>query len=227
LETRFALSAEARSEFSTQFPVLSAGRILVEANWTAPVGSRTPVSLTVTLIEPGGTIATSKRGTSILRLEHKASEQDLERFAGTNNAKWTLKILNDADTNRGEVSGTVRITVPATTRALENTQFTLLGSGNAQEIPFNVPAPGRIEIAVSWEADALARSAGQVALVVSLIHPGESKTYARRQGSSPINVEHQVTEQALDRGGRWVVRVQNDSQTKVNGRVNITYTPSL
>ncbi|MCA1600740.1 MAG: hypothetical protein LC776_03500 [Acidobacteria bacterium] len=38
----------------------------------------------------------------------------------------------------------------------------------------------------------------------------------RRQGTSPIKVEQQVTEQALDRGGRWVVRVQNDSQTKVS-----------
>src|SRR6266446_6770754 len=130
LVTRFALSADARSEFTTQFPVLSAGRILVEANWTSSAGSRTSPSLTVILIQPGGTIATSKNGTSILRIEHRVNEQEVERSAGTNNAKWTVKILNDADTNRSEVSGTLRITIPATTRALEDTQFTLLGSGN-------------------------------------------------------------------------------------------------
>jgi len=116
---------------------------------------------------------------------------------------------------------------PAARRALEDTQFTLLGSGNAQEIPFNVPAPGRIEVETSWEPDALSKPSAQVLLVVSLIHPGDSRTYARRQGTSPIKVEHQITEQVLDRGGRWVVRVQNDSQTKVSGRVRIVYTPSL
>jgi hypothetical protein len=227
LEMRFALSSDARSEFNKQFPVLSAGRILVEANWNSTTAGRVPVSLTLILIQPDGTIATSKSGTSILRLEHRASEQDLEKLAGNKEPKWTLKVLNDADANRSEVSGTLRMTVPAASRALEDTQFTLLGSGNAQEIPFNVPAPGRIEVDTSWEPDALSGPSAQVSLVVSLIHPGESRTYARRQGGSPIKVEHQVTEQALDRGGRWVVRVQNDTQTKVSGRVKVFYTPSL
>ncbi len=226
LETHFALSADARSEFSTRFPVLSEGRILIEANWTSPAIRKSPGSLTLVLIQPDGTTVITKSGTSILRLEHRANEQDIERFANSNEAKWTVKILNDADTNRSEVSGTLRITIPAPTRALEDTQFTLLGSGNAQEIPFVVPAPGKIEVDVSWEPDVLSKSS-DVALVVSLIHPGESKTFARRQGSSPIRVEHQVTEQALDRGGRWIVRVQNDTQTKVGGIVKITYTPSL
>lgn len=225
LEMRFALSADAGSEFSKKFPVLSVGRILAEANWSTPNASRVP--LTLVLIQPDGTIATTKNGTSSLRLERRVSEQEVARFAGTSEPKWTVKILNDADSNRSEVSGTLRITVPAASRALEDTQFTLLGSGNAQEIPFNVPAPGRVHVDVTWESDVLSGPAAQVALVVSFIHPGESKTYARRQGPSPINVEHQITEQALDRGGRWVVRVQNDTQTKVIGRVKITYAPSL
>jgi len=223
---RFALSSDARSEFSKQFPVLSAGRILVEANWNSPTASRVS-TLTLILIQPDGTIATSKSGTNILRLEHRVNEQDVERFVGSIEPKWTVKILNDADGNRSEVSGTLRITIPVASRALEDTQFTLLGSGNAQEIPFNVSAPGRIEVNVSWEPDVLSKPSAQVSLVVSLIHPGESKTYARRQGPSAIEVEQQVSEQTLDRGGRWVVRVQNDSQTKVSGRVRVIYTPSL
>lgn len=227
LETRFALSSDARSEFSKQFPVLSAGRILVEANWNSPTSGRVPVSLNLILIQPDGTIATSRSGTSILRLEHRASEQDTEKFAQSDEGKWTVKILNDADAHRSEVSGTLRITIPVARRVLEDTQFTLLGLGNAQEIPFNVPAPGRIEVDTSWEPDALSGPSAPVPLVVSLIHPGESRTYARRQGTSPIKVEHQVTEQALDRGGTWIVRVQNDTQTKVIGRVKITYVPSL
>ena len=227
LEMRFALSADSRSEFSRQFPVLSAGRIVVEANWNSALNGKIPGPLTLVLIQPDGTIATSKKGTSVLRVEHRAPEEEITKSTGGREQKWTAKILNDASENVGEVSGTLRITVPATSRALEDTQFTLLGSGNAQEIPFNVPAPGRVQVDVNWTTDSLAGSPPPVVLIVSFIHPGESRTYARRQGPSPINVEHQVTEQALDRGGRWVVRVQNDSQTKVSGRIKITYTPSL
>jgi hypothetical protein len=226
LETHFALSADSRSEFSTRFPVLSEGRILIEAQWTSPNIAKSPATLTLLLIQPDGTTVSSRSGTSILRLEHLANEPEIDKFAKSNEPKWTVKIINDADKNRREVSGVLRITIPATSRTLEDTQFTLLGSGNAQEIPFIVPAPGKLEVDVSWEVDVLAKST-DVALVVSLIHPGESKTFARRQGVSPIRVEHQVTEQALDRGGRWIVRIQNDTQTKVAGRLKITYTPSL
>lgn len=225
LEMRFALSADSRSEFSRQFPVLSAGRIVVEANWSSTRDGKPSGPLKLVLIQPDGTIATSKTGTSVLRVEHRAAEDVIEKTLGGRDSKWTAKIFNES--NGSEVSGTLRITVPTTSRALEDTQFTLLGSGNAQEVPFNVPSPGRIQVDVSWTPDALSGSSSPVLLIVSFIHPGESRTYARRQGPSPINVEHQVTEQALDRGGRWVVRVQNDSQIKVNGRIKITYTPSL
>lgn len=227
LETRFSLSSDVRSEFSTKFPLLCEGRILIEAAWTASHATPGSASLTLVLIQPDGTEATRRTGTSILQLEHRASVQDIARYAKANQTKWIVKVLNDSDSNRREVSGTLRITVPAESRALEDTQFTLLGSGNAQEIPFSVPAPGRIEVDVNWEPDVLSAPSNQVALVVSLIHPGESRTYARRQGLSPIRMEQQVIEQALDRGGRWVVRVQNDTQTKVKGRLKITYTPSL
>jgi hypothetical protein len=227
LETRFALSADARSEFSKQFSVMSAGRIIVEASWSSATAGRAPSSLKMILVQPDGSVVSSQTGISILKLEHRTTAQDLERLGERNNQKWTVKILNDADSNRTDVAGTLRITVPTASRALEDTQFTLLGSGNAQEIPFTVPAPGRVQVDVSWEPDLLSKPSEQVALVVSFIHPGEAKTYARRQGSSPINVEHQVSEQALDRGSRWIVRVQNDSQTKVSGRVRIIYTPSL
>ena len=227
LESRFALSGDNRSEFSTSFPLLSAGRILVEANWNTLSANKTPISLTVALIEPDGSIAASKSGASALRIEYVANDQDFQRFGGSDDSKWTVKILNNADANRSEVSGVVRVTVPASSRALEDTQFTLLGLGNAQEIPFNVPAAGRIDVNVHWEISDLPSSRIPVTLVVSLVHPGESKTYARRQGPSPVTVEQQVTEQTLDRGRRWIIRVQNDTQTKVNGRIEITYTPSL
>jgi hypothetical protein len=107
---------------------------------------------------------TTKSGASVLRIEHRASGQDIERFRKTNGTKWTVKILNDVGATRSEVSGTLRVTIP-TTRALEDTQFMLLGSGNAQEIPFIVPAPGRVEVDVSWQADMLA-TVSNVTLIV-------------------------------------------------------------
>ena len=121
LEMRFALSADAKSEFSTRFPVLSAGRIVIEANWNAAAAGKASVPLTLVLIQPDGTVVTSKNGASILRLEHRASEQYLEKLAGSKEQKWTVKILNDANAGRSEVSGTLRITVPTASRALEDT----------------------------------------------------------------------------------------------------------
>jgi len=171
-------------------------------------------------------MAEEKRGGTPLTLEHLVNAGEPEsRRAGA--SEWTLKILNDVDPHRFEVSGTIRITVPTEYRVLEDTQFTLLGSGNAQEIPFNVPGPGRVEIEVSWQPELASAPAAHVPLIVSLIHPGEAKTYARRQAPSPLKFDQQITDDELDRGTRWIVRVQNSTQTKVKGRIKVTYNSSL
>ena len=227
LETRFALSSDSRSQFTTQFPLLSEGRITIEANWSKTGGGAAQIPLTLILFFPDGNEAAKTRGISTLRLEHRTSEQDIERLSKTG-SKWTVKLLNDVSPNRTEVSGTLRITVPLASRILEDTQFSLLGSGNAQEIPFNVLAAGRVTIEARWEPDTMTGSApAAVQLVVSLVHPGEARTYARRQGGSPITIDQQITEQSLDSGERWIVRVQNDAQTKVRGRMKIIFTPGL
>jgi hypothetical protein len=228
LETPFALSSDVRSEFSTRFRLPGADRVLVEAEWRPAAVTGMPVSLTLILMRPDGVVAASSRGMSVLRLEHRTNGQEFEGFTSRSEEKWTIKILNDADANRFEVSGTVRITVPTESRVLEDTQFTLLGSGNAQEITFTIPGPGRVEVEAIWQPEvASAASSAQTPLIVSFIHPGEARTYARRQGPSPIRFDHQVTDIALDRGARWIVRVQNDTQTRVKGRIKVTYTPSL
>lgn len=227
LETRFALSADSRSQFIKPFPLLSPGRVVIEATWNSNTAGAAQGSLTLILLRPDGTESARKAGLSPLRLEQFASGQDVDS-SSSRTANWKVKLLNDADRNKTEATGTLRITIPATSRTLEDTQFTLLGSGNAQEVAFNVLAPGRLSIAINWEPDPLSRgSAEMVPLVVSLIHPGESRTYARRQGTSPMTVEQQATEEALDHGERWIVRVQNDSQKKVKGTLRIIYTPSL
>lgn len=224
LETRFALSADRGSEFSTRFPVLSAGRIVIEANWRSQGGQA--VDLKLLLLQPDGTAISSNVGKSTITLEHRVLKSDIESISADRESRWTVKIINDGE-RRTEVTGTLRITVPVASRTLEDTQFTLLGSGNAQEIPFTVPAPGRIDVEVNWQSDGLDTPADAIALLTSLIHPGESRTYVRCQGDSPIRVQQQVTEVVLDRGSRWLIRIQNDSQTKVKGRLKVTYTPRI
>ena len=226
LETPFALSSDLRSEFSMRFPLHGEGRLLIEAEWRPLVTNGGSVALTIVVIRPDGIISEQKHGFSGLRLEHQAYAEVHQRY-GPGDSAWTVKVINDTDPNRLDVSGKIRITVPTANQILEDTQFTLLGSGNAQEIPFNVPGPGRVEIEVSWQPELASSQASQVPLIVSLIHPGEAKTYARRQGASPLKFDQQMTDDALDRGTRWIVRVQNSTQTKVKGRIKVAYNSSL
>ncbi len=228
IESRFALSADIRSEFSTRFNALSPGRILMEGTWTAAGPGSVSVALKLMLIRPDGTEAARKQGPAPLRLEYRVSEQEIDSFIARGRTFWTIKVINSADANRREVGGKLRVTVPTLSRKVLDTQFTLLGSSNAQEIPFLVPAPGKIVVGAEWAGDPLSASEQQgVSITVSLIHPGQARTYARRQGTSPLRIEHQVTDRELDKGTRWIVRVQNDNQVKIKGRVKVTYTPSL
>lgn len=224
LEVPFALSSDLKSEFSTRFPLQGVGRVQIDAEWKPLAKGLAPVALTLLVIQPDGSIAKQERGITSITLEVNAKKSI---GYGTGDSAWTVKIMNDADPNRIEVSGKIRITVPIASRVLEDTQFTLLGSGNAQEIPFDIPGPGRVEIEAIWQPEIALARAAQVPLIVSLIHPGEAKTYARRQAPSPLKLDQQITDDALDRGTRWIVRVQNSTQTKVKGRIKVTYNSSL
>ncbi len=232
VERVFALSADARSEFSLQFNVFSHGTIVIVGDWKATDHKLSPIALRLVLLRPDGSEAARKDGASPFRLECRAAEPEIDRFINSRRTIWTAKIINSADARRTELSGKLRITIPASPRNLIDTQFALLGAGNAQEIPFVVPAPGRIVIETDWAAEM--NSAGKeprlLPLTLSLIHTGQEKTYARRQGSSPLRAEHQVTELELDKGARWHVRVQNDHadrQAKVRGRLKVTLIPAL
>jgi hypothetical protein len=231
LESGFALSADARSEFTMRIPLLSPGRIVVEGSWKVNDANRDAVSLSLVLLRPDGSEAARKDGASPIKLEFHAAETEIDRFINSGKTGWTAKVTNSVDSRRKEIAGKLRITVPASPRTLIDTQFTLLGGGNAQEIPFSIPAPGRIVIEAYWTADIVSvEKPQQPIIMLSVVHPGQNKTYARRRGQSPLRAEHQVTEQELDKGLRWMARVQNDSgdrQAKVRGRLNVIFTPSL
>jgi len=224
LEAPFALSSDARSEFGASFQVFSAGRIVIEGAWNAQHSSAYP--LRITLIRPDGSEAAGREGHSPLRLEYAIAETEADKFNSESPAKWNAKIINSAATERAEVSGKLRLTIPTAARTLEDAQFTLLGSGNAQEIPVRIPAPGRVTVEAEWQNDSL--TANEAApLTVSLEHPGMDRIYARRAVKSPLRIEQQITAADIERGKRIVVRLQNDNTGRVKGRVKVTFAPAL
>ena len=221
LEFPFALSADARSEFSASFQVFSAGRIVIEGVWN--VGA---YPLHIALVRPDGSEAARREGRSELRLEYAIAEAEADKFNSDSPARWNVKITNSAAPERSEVSGKLRLTIPTTPRTLEDTQYTLLGHGNAQEIPIRIIAPGRVTVEAEWQNDSPAENEAAL-LTLSLEHPGTDRIYARRTAKSPLRIEQQITAADIERGKRIVVRLQNDNTARVRGRVKVTFTPAL
>ncbi|HKC88457.1 MAG TPA: hypothetical protein VKG02_20895, partial [Blastocatellia bacterium] len=221
IEFPFALSADARSEFSASFQVFSAGRIVIEGVWN--VGA---YPLYIALVRPDGSEAARREGHSALRLEYAIAEAEADKFNSDSPARWNVKITNSAAPERSEVSGKLRLTIPTTPRTLEDTQYTLLGHGNAQEIPIRIIAPGRVTVEAEWQNDSPAENEAAL-LTLSLEHPGTDRIYARRTAKSPLRIEQQITAADIERGKRVVVRLQNDNTARVRGRVKVTFTPAL
>jgi len=225
LEIPLALSADTRSEFATQIQLLSSGRLVVEILLNPnPAGHG---FLSASIIRPDRSEAARKEAAGAFRLEYHATEPEIDQLVSRGALSWTVKV-KQGSAPAGDVAGRLRITVPATPRQLVDTQFTLLGSGNAQEIPFVVPAPGKIQVTTSWETDATAAGTTQpVPLTLSLSHPGLAQTHARRQSRSPQRIEHQVREEELNAGSRWSSRIQNNSPVKVKGSIQVIFVPAL
>jgi hypothetical protein len=221
LEFPFALSSDARSEFSTGFQVFSAGRIVIEGVWNAGA-----YPLHIALVRPDGSEAARREGHSALRLEYAIAEAEADKFNSDSPARWNVKITNSAAPERREVSGKLRLTIPTTPRTLEDTQYTLLGHGNAQEIPIRIIAPGRVTVEAEWQNDSPAENEAAL-LTLSLEHPGTDRIYARRTAKSPLRIEQQITAADIERGKRIVVRLQNDNTARVRGRVKVTFAPAL
>ena len=221
IEFPFALSADARSEFSASFQVFSAGRIVIEGVWN--VGA---YPLHIALVRPDGSEAARREGHSALRLEYAIAEAEADKFNSDSPARWNVKITNSAAPERSEVSGKLRLTIPTTPRTLEDTQYTLLGHGNAQEIPIRIIAPGRVTVEAEWQNDSPAENEAAL-LTLSLEHPGTDRIYARRTAKSPLRIEQQVSAADIERGKRIVVRLQNDNTARVRGRVRVTFAPAL
>jgi len=224
IESPFALSSDARSEFSASFQVFSGGRIVIEGDWKAQQGDAYP--LHIALVRPDGSEAARREGHSPLRIEYAIAEAEVDKFNSDSPAKWNVKITNSAAPERREVSGKLRLTIPTAPRALEDTQFTLLGSGNAQEIPIRVIAQGRVTVEAEWQSDSQAANEAAT-LTLSLEHPGTNRIYARRTAKSPLRIDQQITASDIERGKRIVVRLQNDGAARVKGRVKVSFAPAL
>jgi hypothetical protein len=224
IESPFALSSDARSEFGSSFQVFSAGRIVVEGSWNVEQGGAYPLHIAV--VRPDGSEAARREGNSPPRLEYAIAETEADKFNSESPAKWNVKVINSVAPERHEVSGKLRLTIPAAARTLEDTHFTLLGSGNAQEIPLRILAPGRVTVEAEWQGDSPAADEA-LPLTLSLEHPGTNRIYARRAAKSPLRIEQQITSIDIERGKRVLVRLQNDNTAKVKGRVKVTFAPAL
>lgn len=230
IEFRFQLSADAGSEFSARVPLLSPGFLTIKADWrslaSSGENSSAQTKLILALVRPDGTEAARTSGPAPLNLEMRVSESDIARSSDRGRA-WTVKILNGVSDSRREVAGTLRVTVPITRGRLIDTGFTLMGQGNAQELPFNLSAPGKLIVEANWQTDSPTERSAPSVLSLSLIHAGEERIYARRQGPSPLRIEQPITEQSLDRGARWSVRILNEGRIKVKGALKVTFAPGL
>jgi hypothetical protein len=180
----------------------------------------------IALVRPDGSEAARREGHSPLRIEYAIAEAEADKFNSDSPAKWNVKVINGAAPERREVSGKLRLTIPAATRTLEDTQFTLLGDGNAQEIPIRVIAPGRMTVEAEWRSDSPPANEASP-LTLSLEHPGMDRIYARRTAKSPLRIEQQINSADIERGKRIVVRLRIDGAATVKGRVKVTFAPGL
>ena len=224
LEFPLELSADPKSELQRRFEVLSPGRLVIEISSGAPFPQGRTLSLLLT--RPDGSQALQSNVAVPSRSEYPVGDQEIDRFLKSGKNTWGLRIANRGESGGAELRGLLRLTVPANPRTLLDTQFKLLGYDNAQEIPFTVPARGRIQVEVTWQTDASESDPSPVPLAVSLIHTGTSTVHARRHNRSPQKIEHQVTDGETDAGTRWAVRIQNDSRSKVSGKVRVSFTPA-
>lgn len=108
---------------------------------------------------------------------------------------------------------------------LKNTAFTLFSADQHKEIDLYVPGAGTLHLDVIWQVDAHMSLSEQPALITSLIEPNRSMVQLTLNSTSPIRMQQQMSSGQTGRSNRWIVRVQNSSHTKVDGRVRITYTP--
>jgi hypothetical protein len=227
IEFPFKLSADRQSEFRTKARIVSAGPMVIEAQWTSMNDPKQLSPLTLVILRPDGFESVRRTGTSPLRLEHRLNEADIDIVTGPNRSSWVVKLINENDVGQ-EIEGKLRITVPLSPRTLVNNQFTLLSLGNAQEMAFSVTSPGRLVVEANWQTDPLTgTSAVANSLSLQLVHVAQDKTYARRRGADSLRIEHQVTDLEIDRGLRWIARIQNEGQSKVKGLLKVTFVPSL
>jgi hypothetical protein len=227
-EFRFQLSNDFGSEFSAQLKVIAPGPLRIEAEWKPlnAVSSSTPVPhtrLTLILLRADGTEAARTSGTSPLRLEMRVFDQDIGRSSDRARPAWTVKILNTALEHRREVTGVLRTVIPSFAGILAESEFVLLGSGNAKEIDFLVSGSGRLVLETDWQTNTDGTEASSLSL--SLLHFGEDRIYARRRGRSPLRIEQPIADPVLANGARFIVRIQNESPVRVRGRVKVTFVP--
>lgn len=88
-------------------------------------------------------------------------------------------------------------------------------SGKAREvIDFEVPVPGRIEVTAEWTG-----TADSLALILN--GPGQTQSYARKDGRSPLSLSFTLSQDLLAKGKTWKLSVVNFGNGAAQGKVMI------
>lgn len=93
-------------------------------------------------------------------------------------------------------------------------EFTVAGNGKFV-LELSLASPGRIKATADWSG-----TAGRLALILN--GPGMAQYYARRDGSSPLSLEFEVTQELLARGAAWRISVANfEAGSSARGTVKV------
>ena len=105
LEVPLALSADARSEFTTQVRLLSPGRLVVEL--VLNQNPRREGTLSVSIFRPDRSEAARKEAAGSFRLEYQATEPEIDQLVSTGKLSWSVRVMQGGSPS-GEVLGRLR-----------------------------------------------------------------------------------------------------------------------
>jgi|Deesub1362B_J571_1020462.scaffolds.fasta_scaffold02338_8 hypothetical protein len=102
--------------------------------------------------------------------------------------------------------------------------------GDRDVFEFNVTTTGTIRVVAQWISPLPMRTSPRLALILNGPRrphlPNPDAYYARRDGTSPLVITYNVTEEDLSRRTRWKVSIVNFSRRgRARGTIKITYPP--
>jgi len=94
-----------------------------------------------------------------------------------------------------------------------------LSNGGEAKFDLTISAPGRIQVTAAWTGTASS-------LALMLNGPGQTQYYARRDGSSPLSLDFEMTQELLNKGSGWKLSlVSFQSGVTAQGKIDFKLPP--